>query len=134
MGTPGRARLGKAAGLTTDERQRLKELERENRELKRANEIPRKASAFFAQAELDCRPKWWWSSLRTTVLNRGGVDLQCVAVSPSTFYRDEARHKNPERLPARSAGYSTSKPDRPCLGRESSGLWRAAALFPRRFT
>jgi transposase len=48
---------GKRAGLTTDERQRLKDLERENRELKRANEILRKASAFFAQAELDRRPK-----------------------------------------------------------------------------
>ena len=48
---------GKRAGLTTDERQRLKELERENRELKRANEILRKASAFFAQAELDRRPE-----------------------------------------------------------------------------
>ena len=46
-----------APGLTTDERQRLKELERENRELKRANEILRKASAYFAQAELDRRPK-----------------------------------------------------------------------------
>jgi transposase len=49
--------LGKRAGLTTGERDRLKELERENRELKRANEILRKASAFFAQAELDRRPK-----------------------------------------------------------------------------
>jgi transposase len=39
---------GKRAGLTTAERERLKELERENRELKRANEILRKASAFFA--------------------------------------------------------------------------------------
>lgn len=46
---------GKRAGLKTDERDRLKELERENRELKRANEILRKASAFFAQAELDRR-------------------------------------------------------------------------------
>ena len=44
-------------GLTSTERDRLKELERENRELKRANEILRKASAFFAQAELDRRPK-----------------------------------------------------------------------------
>ena len=44
-------------GLTTDERQRLKELERDNRELKRANEILRKASAYFAQAELDRRAK-----------------------------------------------------------------------------
>jgi transposase len=48
---------GRRPGLTTDERQRFKELERENRELKRANEILRKASAFFAQAELDRRPK-----------------------------------------------------------------------------
>src|SRR5215813_4674308 len=48
---------GQRAGLTTDERQRMKDLEREVRELKRANEILRKASAFFAQAELDRRPK-----------------------------------------------------------------------------
>jgi transposase len=48
---------GKRAGLTTDERGRLKDLEREVRELKRANEILRKASAFFAQAELDRRPR-----------------------------------------------------------------------------
>jgi transposase len=48
---------GKRGGLTTAERDRIKEFERENRELKRANEILRKASAFFAQAELDRRPK-----------------------------------------------------------------------------
>jgi transposase-like protein len=44
-------------GLTTSDRERLKALERENRELKRANEILRKASAFFAQAELDRKAK-----------------------------------------------------------------------------
>ena len=48
---------GQRNGRTTDERQRLKALERENRELKRANEILRKASAYFAQAELDRRAK-----------------------------------------------------------------------------
>lgn len=48
---------GQRPGLTTDERQRLKQLERENVELKRANDILRKASAFFAQAELDRRSK-----------------------------------------------------------------------------
>jgi transposase len=48
---------GLRAGLTTSERERLKQLERENRELRRANEILRKASAYFAQAELDRRPK-----------------------------------------------------------------------------
>ena len=50
---------GKRAGLSTHERTRLKELERENRELRRANEILRKASAYFAQAELDRRPRSW---------------------------------------------------------------------------
>lgn len=48
---------GKRAGLTTDERERLRKLERENRELRQANEILRKASAYFAQAELDRRSK-----------------------------------------------------------------------------
>jgi transposase len=49
--------LGVRDGVTSDERDRLKQLERENRELRRANEILRKASAYFAQAELDRRPK-----------------------------------------------------------------------------
>ena len=48
---------GKREGLSSSERERLKQLERENRELKQANEILRKASAYFAQAELDRRPK-----------------------------------------------------------------------------
>ena len=48
---------GRRPGLTTEERERIKALERENRELKRANEILRKASAYFAQAELDRRPR-----------------------------------------------------------------------------
>jgi transposase len=48
---------GKQPGATTGERERLKALERENRELRQANEILRKASAYFAQAELDRRWK-----------------------------------------------------------------------------
>ena len=48
---------GLREGLTSTDRERLKALERENRELKRANEILRKASAFFAQAELDRKPR-----------------------------------------------------------------------------
>jgi transposase len=44
---------GKRPGQTTDERERIKALEREVRELRQANEILRKASAYFAQAELD---------------------------------------------------------------------------------
>jgi len=48
---------GRRGGTTSDERARIKELEREVRELRRANEILRKASAFFAQAELDRKPR-----------------------------------------------------------------------------
>jgi transposase-like protein len=48
---------GQREGLTTAEAQRVKELERENRELRKANEILKLASAFFAQAELDRRLK-----------------------------------------------------------------------------
>ena len=48
---------GKRAGVSTDVAERLKALERENRELRQANEILRKASAYFAMAELDRRSK-----------------------------------------------------------------------------
>jgi transposase-like protein len=48
---------GERSGLTSEERARLKALERENRELRQANEILRKASAYFAAAELDRRSK-----------------------------------------------------------------------------
>ena len=48
---------GQREGITTSEREQLKALERENRELRRANEILKLASAFFAQAELDRRLK-----------------------------------------------------------------------------
>jgi transposase len=48
---------GLRGGVTSDERARMKDLEREVRELRRTNEILRKASAYFAQAELDRRPR-----------------------------------------------------------------------------
>jgi transposase len=48
---------GQRSGMTTDDRERLKKLERENKELRRVNDILRTASAFFAQAELDRRLK-----------------------------------------------------------------------------
>jgi transposase len=48
---------GQRDGMTTSDRERLKALERENKELRRANDILRTASAFFAQAELDRKLK-----------------------------------------------------------------------------
>ena len=56
LGPPGAGRRRRAPGLTTDERQRMKELEREVKELRRANEILKAASVFFA-TELDGQPK-----------------------------------------------------------------------------
>jgi transposase len=48
--------FGQRPGLTSSDKSRIKELERENKELRQTNEILRKASAFFAQAELDRKP------------------------------------------------------------------------------
>ncbi|ETD83670.1 transposase, partial [Rhodobacter capsulatus B6] len=48
---------GKRAGVSSEMAERMKALERENRELRQANEILRKASAYFAMAELDRRSK-----------------------------------------------------------------------------
>ena len=56
-GAPAERDRGQRGGLTTDERPRFKELERENRGLTRTNELVRTASAYFAQAELDGRVK-----------------------------------------------------------------------------
>ena len=56
-GRPAEIDQGGRDGLPSADRDRLKQLEREVRELKRANEILRKAAAFFAQAELDRQPK-----------------------------------------------------------------------------
>ena len=55
----GQRDAGQRPGVTTEERTRLTVLERENRELRRANEILKKAAAYFAQAELDRRPTSW---------------------------------------------------------------------------
>ncbi len=54
---------GLREGLTSSERERLRALEQENRELKRANEILRTASGFFAQAELDRKLKIYMCTL-----------------------------------------------------------------------
>src|SRR4030095_9462002 len=62
---------GTRPGLTTEERGRLKQLERENFELRRANEILRLASAYFAKAELDRRHKCW-SASSMSIAGRSG--------------------------------------------------------------
>ena len=90
-------------GLTTVETQRVKELEREVKELRRANEILKLASAFFAQAELDRRLK----SLRDFIdEHRGtfGVEPICkvLQIAPSAYRRHAALQREPQRRCARA--------------------------------
>ena len=74
---------GHRPGLTTSERERLKELEREVRELKRVNEILGKASAYCAQAELDRRGKCWSASFRTIERSMGSSrSAWCCRLTP----------------------------------------------------
>jgi len=58
-------------GVTSEERERIKALEREVKELRKANEILKLASAFFAQAELDRKLKSWGRSLTGTAIPTG---------------------------------------------------------------
>ena len=93
---------GLRGGLTTAERQRTKELEREVRELKRINEILRKASAYFAQAELDRRPTVMVQFIDDH-RDAYGVESICtvVPIAPSTYFWHKARHADPTRRSAR---------------------------------
>ncbi len=94
---------GVRAGPTTDERERIKALERENRELRQANEILRKASAYFAQAELDRRSGHDRLHRRSSCALRGRADLQGSADRPvETYHAHAARRADPGRLPARA--------------------------------
>src|SRR3954449_8250065 len=73
---------GARPGPTTDERDRLKALDRENLELLQANEILRKASAYFAQAELDRRFKPWSPSSTSTASCTGSSRSAAFCRSP----------------------------------------------------
>src|SRR5882672_10214878 len=79
---------GRASGLTTEMVARLKALERENRELRQANEILRKASAYFAQAELDRRHKPWSPSSTVTAGRMGSSrSARCCRSPPRPTMR-----------------------------------------------
>jgi transposase-like protein len=101
---------GQRGGITSDERTRITELEREVRELRRANEILLKASAFFAQAELDRLPKRQWHSSTSIEKSTGSsrsapccrAGLLADKVAPSTYYEQKARQVDPSRLPQRT--------------------------------
>ncbi|AWJ43020.1 IS3 family transposase [Escherichia coli] len=94
---------GGDGGLTSAERQRLKELERENRELRRSNDILRQASAYFAKAEFD---RLWKKlmSLLDKLREQYGVGPVCseLHIAPSTYYHCQQQRHHPDKRSARA--------------------------------
>ncbi|EFO0246339.1 IS3 family transposase [Escherichia coli] len=94
---------GGDGGLTTAERQRLKELERENRELRRSNDILRQASAYFAKAECD---RLWKKlmPLLDKLREQYGVGPLCseLHIAPSTYYHCQQQRHHPDKRSARA--------------------------------
>ncbi|ATB16805.1 IS3 family transposase (plasmid) [Escherichia coli] len=94
---------GGDGGLTTAERQRLKELERENRELRRSNDILRQASAYFAKAEFD---RLWKKLmlLLDKLREQYGVGPLCseLHIAPSTYYHCQQQRHHPDKRSARA--------------------------------
>ncbi|EFK2540227.1 IS3 family transposase, partial [Escherichia coli] len=94
---------GGDGGLTTAERQRLKELERENRELRRSNDILRQASAYFAKAEFDRLWKKLMPQL-DKLREQYGVGPLCseLHIAPSTYYHCQQQRHHPDKRSARA--------------------------------
>ena len=109
---------GKRLGLTTAEQQELKVLRKENRELRRANDILQAAASFFG-AELDRRQKKWLPSSTPTGTERPvGVDggsSRSVSNSRSPPPPTTTRSPAP-RLPGRSVTPSSPRCSKPCGG------------------
>ncbi|HAJ6617234.1 TPA: IS3 family transposase [Escherichia coli] len=94
---------GGDGGLTTAERQRLKELERENRELRRSNDILRQASAYFAKAEFDRLWKKLMPLLDKLREQYGGGPLCSeLHIAPSTYYHCQQQRHHPDKRSARA--------------------------------
>ncbi|MGL4661273.1 IS3 family transposase [Serratia surfactantfaciens] len=89
---------GGDGGLTTTERQRLKELEREVRELRRSNDILRQASAYFCEGGVR-PPLEKIMPLLDTLRGEYGVGPVCheLNIAPSTYYRYQDHHQHPEK-------------------------------------
>ncbi|EEZ5969540.1 IS3 family transposase [Escherichia coli] len=94
---------GGDGGLTSAERQRLKELERENRELRRSNDILCQASAYFAKAEFD---RLWKKlmPLLDKLREQYGVGSVCseLHIAPSTYYHCQQQRHHPDKRSARA--------------------------------
>ncbi|MGX4050579.1 IS3 family transposase [Escherichia coli] len=94
---------GGDGGLTTAERQRLKELERENRELRRSNDILRQASAYFCEGGVR-PPLEKMMPLLDKLREQYGVGPLCseLHIAPSTYYHCQQQRHHPDKRSARA--------------------------------
>ncbi|WP_404856071.1 IS3 family transposase [Escherichia coli] len=94
---------GGDGGLTTAERQRLKELERENRELRRSNDILRQASAYFCEGGVR-PPLEKMMPLQDKLREQYGVGPLCseLHIAPSTYYHCQQQRHHPDKRSARA--------------------------------
>ncbi|EOL5879356.1 IS3 family transposase [Escherichia coli] len=94
---------GGDGGLTTAERQRLKELERENRELRRSNDILRQASAYFGEGRVR-PPLEKMMPLLDKLREQYGVGPLCseLHIAPSTYYHCQQQRHHPDKRSARA--------------------------------
>jgi putative transposase len=130
MGAPGRAGSGKRAGMTTSERERLKALERENRELKRANEILRKASAFLPRRSSTADRSDGVVHRRAP--DEYGVEPICrqLPIAPSAYYEHKAREVEPRALSTRHHRDAELVGEIRRVTRRTSGSTGAQGLAP----
>ncbi|HEV2085212.1 MAG TPA: IS3 family transposase [Gemmatimonadales bacterium] len=103
---------GRRPGLTTEDQQRVKVLERENRELRRTNEILRKASAYFGPGGAR-PPRAVMVGFIDAHREMYGVEPICAVlpIAPSTYYEQKARQADPRRQPARVQREARLRPE-----------------------
>src|SRR5690606_1986922 len=132
---------GRRAGIPSDLAEKMKALERENRELRQANEILRKASACFAMPELDRRSKGWWVSSTRTGLRTGSSRSArfCRSPRPATMNIWQSGPIRPgcrngragmRRCAPRSCGYSRRTGASTASGRSGGSFAARASTLP----
>ncbi|MEQ9005363.1 MAG: IS3 family transposase [Pseudomonadales bacterium] len=121
---------GKRAGLSSSERDRLKALERENKELRRANEILKTASAFFGPGGAR-RPTEEMIAYIDDHKDQYGVEPICkvLPIAPSVYYEHRARRADPARCPPRVRRDMALSPEIRRVHRENFGVYGARKVW-----
>jgi transposase InsO family protein/transposase-like protein len=123
--------VGERPGPTSAEKARIRELEREVRELRQANEILKKASAYFAQAELDRPFRKRRTSLKNTVVCSGSSrSARVLPIAPSTYHQHALEAREPERASARPKTDAALRVEIARVWEENRQLYGARKIWP----